>query len=346
MNSKYNNIRDHMKAVHPKAEYFNCTKCGYKSQLKYLLDRHFYYVHCETNVFKCHMCDFSGSNVAALTKHVKEEHDRMNPFRCSKCSFRCPEEHILAAHTAKSHVKQEAKAAPAGQLPDLSKWLNSKAEPKRSSKAAAATDRRVKGPRARGHARRKRRALKERGGDDDLPGDLEEKLAFVKAESRALPAGQPPPNRLFEPPDPSSCVKTEIKEDADDDYREEDPDYVPPEENNIDWRDLVHPSAEFTALSRKPSSKAGETPSRSIEDTLAKEIAAAIRGVLGQQRIAPSFRDKDEYTRTRSRLLEVVKRRCIDIVEGACLLCDFTSCNGGGGGDSHLDLDRDNRPEL
>ena len=85
LNSKYNNIRDHMKAVHPKAEYFNCTKCGYKSQLKYLLDRHFYYVHCETNVFKCHMCDFSGSNVAALTKHVKEEHDRMNPFRCSKC---------------------------------------------------------------------------------------------------------------------------------------------------------------------------------------------------------------------------------------------------------------------
>ena len=260
-------------------------------------------------------------------------------------SFRCPEEHILAAHTAKSHLKQEAKAAPAEQLPDLSKWLNSKAEPKRLSRAAAAANRR--GKESRSHTRRKRRALKERGGGggDELPEDLEEKLATVKAESRALssappPPPQPPTDRLFEPPDPS-CVKTEIKQDTDDDYRDEDPNYVPPEENNIDWRDLVHPSAEFTALSRKPSSKAVETPSRSIEDTLAKEIAAAIRGVRGQQTIAPSYRDKDEYTRTRSRLLEVVKRRCFDIVEGACLLCDFTSSGGGGGdgGDSQLDRD-------
>ena len=335
-NSKYNNIREHMKAIHPKAEYFNCTKCGYKSQLKYLLDRHFHYVHSETNVFKCHMCDYSGNNVAALTKHVKEEHDRMNPFKCSKCSFRCPEEHILAAHTAKSHVKQEAKAAPE-KLPDLSKWLNSKdqrtKEFRRTNGGTKTANNRVK-------ERRKRRSLKERGGGgggggdgDQLPEHLEEKLAAVKAECRA--PSPPPPNCRFDPPDPSELVKTEMNQDNDDDnFRDQDPDYAPgPEENSIDWRDLVHPSAEFSALSRRPSRKnLAEAPP--LEDALAREIAAAIRGVRSQQRIAPSLGGRNGYTRTRSRLLAVVKQRCFELLEGACLLCDFVSV---GGGDAELD---------
>ena len=352
-NSKYNNIRDHIKAIHPKAEYFNCTKCGYKSQLKYLLDRHFYYVHSETNVFKCHMCDYSGNNVAALTKHVKEEHDRMNPFKCSKCNFRCPEEHILAAHTAKSHVKQEVKPA-SEKLPDLSKWLGSKGKPNQwrrrtngGTKTANKRDKDGAGQgRGRGGARpgagRKRKSLKERGGDQQ-PEDLEEKLVAVKAECRApSPPPPPPPNHRFGPPEPSEFVKTEFHQENDDidDYQDQDPDYAPQlEENNIDWRDLVHPSAEFTALSRRPSRKnlVQAPPLLSLppsEDALATEIAAAIRGVRAQQRIGPNLGGRDECTRTRSRLLAVVKQRCLEVLEGACLLCDFVSVGGG-----HAELD-------
>ena len=327
-NSKYNNIRDHMKAIHPKAEYFNCTKCGYKSQLKNLLDRHFYYVHSETNEFKCHMCEYSGNNVAALTKHVKEEHDRMNPFKCTKCNFRCPEEDILAAHTTKSHAKKEAKAAPE-KLPDLSKWLNSSTEPRKYNKrtdagAKLGKDGREVGRRggARPGAGRKKRSLKKRGGGDRIPEDLEEKLVAVKAECRA----PSPPNHCLEPPDPSELVKTEIE-----DYQDQYPDYAPPEENNVDWRDLVHPSAEFTALSR-------EKKPLPVEDALAKEIAATIRGVRAQERVASTQWGRDECSQTRSRLLAVVKQRCLELLEGACLLCDFVSVGGGGAElDSHIE---------
>ena len=340
-----------MKSAHPKAEYFNCTKCGYKSQLKYLLDRHFYYVHSETNVFKCHMCDYSGNNVAALTKHVKEEHDRMNPFKCSKCNFRCPEEEILAAHTAKSHVKQEPKSAPE-KLPDLSKWLGSRGKPnqwRRRTNGETKTTRRGTG-RGRGGARpgagRKRKSLREGGGGgDQLLENLEEKLAAVKAECHAP---SPPPIHRFEPPDPTELVKTEMNQENEyiDDCQDPISDIAAQEENNIDWRDLVHPSAEFTALSRRPSGKkldeippikCQEKITLPTEDALAKEIAAAIRGVRAQEHIASNLGDRDECTRTRSRLLTAVKQRCLELLEGACLLCDFVSVGGGGTGlDSHI----------
>ena len=353
--SKYNNIRDHMKAAHPKAEYFNCTKCGYKSQLKYLLDRHFYYVHSETNVFKCHMCDYSGNNVAALTKHVKDEHDKMNPFKCSKCSFRCPEEHILAAHTAKSHVKQEVKA-PTEKLPDLSKWLGSRGKPNQwrrgphsGTKAADVPLDGERPRRGRGGARpgagRKRKSLKERSGVL-LPEDHAQNLEVVKAEYLA-PAS--PSNRRFDPPDPSDCIKTELNPENEDvgDYDDQDPDYAPQEENNIDWRDLVHPSAEFNAVSRRPLRKnhIGGAPlsnqeqkSPSSEDALAKEITAAILEARAQEPITPSLDGREECKRRRSRLLAAAKQRCLEVLENACLLCDFVSVGGVSGAlDRHIE---------
>lgn len=98
-----NTMIDHIRAVHPKVDIFNCDSCTYMHYIRERFNRHRRY-HTMSYV-QCKICEFQTIYKWNLERHMKHHMDApaYGSYRCSKCNFTATTKQSITAHEAGHH---------------------------------------------------------------------------------------------------------------------------------------------------------------------------------------------------------------------------------------------------